>query len=159
MGRQHGKHPALLSRSNHWLILTIRSANNTRFVFKHSEKIPSAMERYQNEVRRILGVLDGALAGKEWLVGDKCTFADFAFVPWNDSVDTFLLIPPGEDKFAGFPNVKAWHERLTARESWKKAMDLRARLMDEQGLQWNGMPKGINTMEEYEAFMKKQTEK
>ena len=30
-------------------------------------------------------------------------------------------------------------------------MKLRARLMDEQGLQWNGVPKGIETFTEYEA--------
>ena len=30
-------------------------------------------------------------------------------------------------------------------------MEHRARLMDEQGLQWNGVPKGIETFTEYEA--------
>jgi glutathione S-transferase len=29
-------------------------------------------------------------------------------------------------------------------------MEIRARLMDEQGLQWNGVPKGIETFTEYE---------
>jgi glutathione S-transferase len=69
------------------------------------------------------------------------------------------MIPEGQDKFEGFPNVKAWHKRMTARPSWKKAMETRAKLMDEQGLMWNGMPKGIGNMEEYEAKIKADEEK
>jgi glutathione S-transferase len=61
---------------------------------------------------------------------------------------------PEESKFDGFPRVKTWHESMIARPSWKKAMDIRAKLMDEQGLMWNGMPKGIFNMEEYQANIK-----
>ncbi|KAF2478186.1 glutathione S-transferase II [Lindgomyces ingoldianus] len=123
----------------------------------HSEKIPSAIERYNTEVKRILSVLEGQLEGKQWLVGDKITFADLSFVTWNDRIDATLMCAP-EKKFDGIPNVKAWHERMTSRPSWKKAMETRAKLMDEQGLQWNGMPKGINNMEEYEAKIKADAE-
>lgn len=34
--------------------------------------------------------------------------------------------------------------------SWRRCNEIRARLMDEQGLQWNGVPKGIETFNEYE---------
>lgn len=78
------------------------------------------------------------------------TFADLAFVPWNDRLESVLLCPD-ENKFDGFPNVKAWHERMTARGAWKRAMEKRAKLMDEQGLMWNGMPKGMKNFQEYEA--------
>ena len=55
------------------------------FFFKHyhPEKLPSAIERYQKETARVIGVLDGVLAKREWLVGDKCTIADLSFLPWN----------------------------------------------------------------------------
>lgn len=43
---------------------------------------------------------------------------------------------------------------MTARPSWKAAMETRARLMDEQGLTWNGMPKGMESFSEYEAKIK-----
>ncbi|KAF2185560.1 glutathione S-transferase [Zopfia rhizophila CBS 207.26] len=102
-----------------------------------------------------LSVLNTCLEGKQWLVGDKCTFADLCFVPWNDRVDVLLMLPEGQDKFEGFPNVRAWHERMTARPSWKKGMEIRARLMDEQGLTWNGMPKGINNIAGYEEKVKR----
>jgi glutathione S-transferase len=97
------------------------------------------------------------LEGKQWLVGDKCTFADISFAPWNDRVDTLLMVS-ADQKFNDFPNIKAWHERITARSSWKKAMKTRAKLMDDQGLQWNGMSKGVNNMQEYEEAMKKHVE-
>ena len=31
---------------------------------------------------RVFGVLDGVLANQEWLVGNKCTIADLAFVSY-----------------------------------------------------------------------------
>jgi glutathione S-transferase len=114
------------------------------FVSRHHEKIPSAIERYQNEIRRIFGVLEGLLEGKQWLVGDKVTFADLAFLPYNDRVERFLTCP-AENRFDGFPNVKAWHEKMTSRPSWTKAMKTRDLLMDEQGLMPNGMPKGVSS--------------
>ncbi|OTA60392.1 glutathione S-transferase [Hypoxylon sp. EC38] len=123
------------------------------FTVLHHEKLPSAIERYRNEVRRIHGVLDGWLEGRQWLVGDKMTYADLAFTTWNDRSDDILECAP-EDKFKGFPNVQAWHERMTQRPSWKTAMDTRARLMDEQGLTWTGMPKDFNNLEEYKAKIK-----
>lgn len=119
----------------------------------HAEKLPSAIERYQAEVRRIQGVLDGQLKDRQWLVGDKMTYADMAFAPWNDRTDA-LLQCAAADKFQGFPHLQAWHERVTARPSWKKAMETRAVLMDEQGLDWHGMPKGMKNMAEYQAKIK-----
>lgn len=37
----------------------------TRFNVLHAEKLPSAIERYSNEVKRILGVLENCLARKQ----------------------------------------------------------------------------------------------
>jgi glutathione S-transferase len=54
----------------------------------HLDKLPSIISRYRNEVRRVLGVLNTALEGKRYLVGDKVTIADLSFVPWH-SIITF----------------------------------------------------------------------
>lgn len=51
------------------------------FAFFHEEKIPSAIERYKNEVKRVIGVLDGVLSKQPWLVGGKPTIADLSFIP------------------------------------------------------------------------------
>ncbi|XXH05699.1 hypothetical protein Hte_012134 [Hypoxylon texense] len=117
----------------------------------HPEKVPSAIERYNDQLKRVLGVLDGWLEGKQWLVGDKMTYADLAFMPWNDRIDSVILCAP-EAKFAGFPHVQAWHERMTARPAWKRSMDVRSGLMQEHGLkQETGMPDKFKNYQEYEA--------
>ncbi|AEO64707.1 uncharacterized protein THITE_2142541 [Thermothielavioides terrestris NRRL 8126] len=130
------------------------------FQHLHAEKIPSAIARYTAEIRRVLGVLDGVLAKKAkaegkaegsavWLVGDKMTFVDLAFLPWNFRLAE-VLVQSWDEVWAGLPHVRAWHERMVELPSWKRSMEHRARLMDEQGLQWNGVPKGIETFTEYE---------
>jgi glutathione S-transferase len=122
-----------------------------RFNTLHAEKLPSAIERYANEIKRVLGVLERCLAGRQWLVGDKCTFADLSFVTWNE------VVKNSRGKLLGdFPNVEAWHDRMVTRDSFKKCMEIREKLMDEQGLMPNGMPKGVNNMAEYEAKMKRE---
>lgn len=115
----------------------------------HHEKLPSAIERYQNEVHRILSVLETVLSANAsgWLVGEKCTFADLAFLPYNDRVEWFLGCPR-ETKFEKYPHVKDWHERMLNRPTWKKSMEIRNRLMDEQGLLPSGMPKGSTGAQE-----------
>jgi len=42
---------------------------NVFFRYWH-EKLPEVIARYQNETRRLLGVLDGRLAEAEWLAGE-----------------------------------------------------------------------------------------
>ena len=48
----------------------------------HPERVPSAQERYRNEVKRITSVLDSVLSKQEWLVGGKPTIADLSFIPY-----------------------------------------------------------------------------
>jgi glutathione S-transferase len=56
------------------------------FSHVHAEKLPSVISRYRKEIRRVLGVLDAALEGKRFLVGDKVTIADLSFVPWHSVI-------------------------------------------------------------------------
>lgn len=95
----------------------------------HHEKLPSAIKRYQDEIRRVLGVLERHLEGKQWLVGDKMTFADLAWIPYNDGVD-MLLGSPERSPLKDYPNVEAWHGRMTSRPSWKQAVGKKARLLE-----------------------------
>ncbi|CZT49299.1 uncharacterized protein RSE6_10120 [Rhynchosporium secalis] len=48
------------------------------------EKLPGVIGRYMKEIKRVHGVLEGILVGRDWLVGDKCTYADLAFVTWEE---------------------------------------------------------------------------
>lgn len=80
-----------------------------------------------NEVKRVLGVLNSSLEGREWLVGDKMTIADMSFVPYHSILHLFLECSP-DDAFNDFPDVGAWYLRVTSRDSWKKVMELKATL-------------------------------
>ena len=62
----------------------------TWFTHGHLEKLPSAISRYRKEVRRVLGVLEAALEGKRYLVGDKLTIADLSFIPWHSIIPVCL---------------------------------------------------------------------
>ncbi|KAF3010111.1 hypothetical protein E8E14_000462 [Neopestalotiopsis sp. 37M] len=81
----------------------------------HPEPLPSAKERYAKEARRIISVLDGILADRKYLVGDKVTYADLAFVTWNHFID--WVVEPGSWDINAYPNFKRWHEELEARPS------------------------------------------
>jgi glutathione S-transferase len=101
------------------------------FMKYHPEKVESAVDRYANEIKRVTGVLEGHLkaqkekagAGSDgpWLVGDKMSYADIAWVPWQYLASK--LIP--DDKFDAeeFPVVKEWIGRLAAKEGIKKVLE------------------------------------
>jgi glutathione S-transferase len=102
------------------------------FKMYHAEKVPSAVERYVNEAKRVTGVLDKWLAKQKeankenlgdgpWLVGNKLSYADIAFIPWQRSVHTVMV----EEGFNAdeFPHAKDWIERMVAREPLKAVLD------------------------------------
>lgn len=51
------------------------------FVRYAPEKIPYAIDRYQRETLRLLGILDGQLASNPYVAGDY-SIADMALFPW-----------------------------------------------------------------------------
>lgn len=72
------------------------------------EKIPQAIERYQNETRRLYGVLDGRLADREFLAGDY-SIADIANWSWT-RIHNWAGVDIDE-----FENLKRWLDQLEAR--------------------------------------------
>ena len=75
------------------------------------------LETGNKELARYLPVLESALNGKQWLEGEF-SLADIAYTPH------FMMIEDGGFDFSPYPNVRAWHERLTARQAWKKTYEL-----------------------------------
>ncbi|KAI0750282.1 glutathione S-transferase [Daedaleopsis nitida] len=89
------------------------------------EKIPSAIERYQKEIIRVLGVLEATLSTRKWLVGDKCGVADLSFLTWNHLATTRLVKDfEGFDFEKNFPAVYKWHNEMLARPAVKKVFGL-----------------------------------
>jgi len=61
-------------------------------------------DRYVTESRRLLGVLDRHLEGREWMLGDQYSIADIAIFPWVRNLDGFY--EAGElVGFSDFTNV------------------------------------------------------
>ena len=97
------------------------------FTRYHHEELPSARERYVKEINRVSGVLEGHLAQQKekygggdgpWLVGNKLSYADLAFVPWQTLASAFYE-ERGEHKSDDYPLVKEWLAKMSARESVK----------------------------------------
>jgi len=86
----------------------------------HSEKIPSAIERYQNEIRRVFGVLESVLSKQEWLVGEKFTIADMSFLSWTNHGANSLLDDCDLEK--EYPALDKWIKKITARPAIKKVL-------------------------------------
>ncbi|CAI7657615.1 unnamed protein product [Penicillium pancosmium] len=90
------------------------------FVVYHPEKVPSAVERYVNEIRRVSGVLNGSLQNKEYLVGGKYSFVDAVFVPWFEVAALFWSKEMDLEK--SFPHLNAWLNRVKARPAIAKTI-------------------------------------
>ena len=98
----------------------------------HPEQVPSAVERYVKEINRVSGVLEGHLAQQKqkygggeadgpWLVGNKYSYADIAFVVWQSMIDQAL----GKDEYDvdSFPHVKEWLGNMAKREKVEAALE------------------------------------
>jgi glutathione S-transferase len=100
----------------------------TWFSRRHPENIPSAIERYGKEINRVSGVLDSHLAQQEkkhngseeydgpWLVGNKLSYVDLAFVSWQR---VLLVVAKDDYDEVNFPFLKKWIDNMASRESVK----------------------------------------
>lgn len=95
----------------------------------HAEQVDSAVQRYVDEIKRVSKVLDKWLEGREWLVGDKMWYADLAFVPWQNSVQTMLSDEGYDEK--EFPRMTAWLKRMSERPKVKGLIEAQERLFQE----------------------------
>ncbi len=81
------------------------------------ETIQPAIDRYQNEVRRLFGVMDARLAEAEWLA-DTYSIADIACYPWVAQADwSGVPLEP-------FGNLRRWFDAMSARPAVVKGMNV-----------------------------------
>lgn len=81
------------------------------------EKIPAAIERYQNETRRLYSVLNAQLEKNEYLAGDY-SIADIANWSWV-RVHNFAGVDISQ-----FEHVKRWLDQLEARPALTRGADV-----------------------------------
>ncbi|MES2844942.1 MAG: glutathione S-transferase family protein [Pseudomonadota bacterium] len=93
----------------------------TRFLmnFLPSEKRPEGVIPFlQGRLKAAYTVLDGHLAGRNWMVGDGVTIADLSCCGY-----LFYSEPFGFDR-TQWPNIDLWLDRLAALPGWKHPYDL-----------------------------------
>jgi GST-like protein len=84
------------------------------------------LTRYINESKRLLGVLEGRLDGRAWMMGDEFTIADIAHLGWVRNLVGYY----GAGSLVEFDkllHVPAWLERGLARPAVQRGLAIPAR--------------------------------
>jgi len=84
------------------------------------------LERYANESKRLLGVLESHLASRSWMMGEEYTIADIALMGWVRNLigfyDAAELV-----QYDQLKSVPAWLERCLARPAVQRGLTIPAR--------------------------------
>ena len=88
------------------------------FLRAAKEQVPYGIERYGTEVRRLYGVLDRRLDGRDHLAGDGYSIADIATWPWVFRREWQQI------DLADFPNVKRWFDAVGSRPAVERGMQI-----------------------------------
>jgi len=84
------------------------------------------LERYRNESKRLLGVLETRLEGRDWIMGQDYTIADISLLGWVRNLVGFY----GAGDLVEFDSLKrvpAWLERGLARPAVERGLTIPAR--------------------------------
>ena len=87
---------------------------NLHFSAYAPEKIPYAIERYQNETDRLYGVLEKRLADHPFVAGGY-SIADMAIFPW------IARLEREKSRIDALPGIKRWFDRISARPATLRA--------------------------------------
>jgi len=81
------------------------------------------LERYRNEAKRLLGVLEARLSDGGWIMGEEYTIADIAMLGWVRNLIGFY----GARELVEFDNLKnvpAWLERGLGRPAVQRGLQI-----------------------------------
>ncbi|MBX5452537.1 MAG: glutathione S-transferase N-terminal domain-containing protein [Acidobacteriia bacterium] len=84
------------------------------------EKIPYAIERYSNEVKRLYRVLNKRLSEAEYLAGSEYSIADIATFPWARNPQRRGV------EIEEYPAVKRWLDAIAARPAVVRGLQVLA---------------------------------
>lgn len=80
-------------------------------------------ERYRDEVKRLLGVLDRQLEGRQFIMGDDYTIADVTSWPWARNINGFYEAAEVTG-YLDHKNVVRWVETCLVRPASEKAVNI-----------------------------------
>jgi GST-like protein len=81
------------------------------------------LERYRDESKRLLGVIETRLDGRQWIMGDEYTIADISMLGWVRNLIGFY----GARELVEFDSLKRvpdWLERGLARPAVQRGLDI-----------------------------------
>ena len=81
------------------------------------------LERYVKESKRLLGVLDDRLAGRDWIMGSEYSIADIAMLGTVNNLITFYEARELVD-YDSLTHVPAWLERALARPAVVRGLQI-----------------------------------
>ena len=82
---------------------------------------PRPRQRYIDEGKRLLNVLEGALDGKDWISGEY-SIADLAIAPWLRALDFYQAKPLLE--WDNLKNVPAYLDRFLERPAVQRGLNI-----------------------------------
>ncbi|TNJ48602.1 glutathione S-transferase family protein [Phaeobacter sp. B1627] len=91
------------------------------FLKYNAGKSPYAEARYSEEARRLYGVLDRRLQGRDYIVGEY-SIADMACWPWASRYEWQQI------DLADYPNLRAWYRRIAARPAVQRGYHVPAKV-------------------------------
>jgi GST-like protein len=83
-------------------------------------------DRYVAESKRLLGVLEGRLADRKFIMGDDYTIADIALLGWVRNINGFYEAGELVD-YGSLKHVPAWLERCLSRPAVQRGLEIPAR--------------------------------
>ncbi|MRG54107.1 glutathione S-transferase [Phyllobacterium sp. SYP-B3895] len=81
------------------------------------------LQRYVDESKRLLGVIETRLSGREWIMGDEYSIADISMLGWVRNLVGFYGAREIVD-FDSLKHVPAWLERGLARPAVQRGLDI-----------------------------------
>lgn len=88
------------------------------------ETVPYAIQRYDTEAERILGLVDGMLNGRDHFLGSGFSVVDIAFFGW------FFTARHMGYGWDSHPNIVTWFDRVAARPAVQRGVTLPSGLPD-----------------------------
>ncbi len=121
-GRLLPRDPKGRSRAIQWLLFQVGGVGpmmgQANVFFRYfPEKLQPAIDRYQNECRRLFEVLERRLGESEWLA-DDFSIADIANWCW---VRTYKWSGVSAE---GLPNLKRWRDAMRARPACQRGVEV-----------------------------------
>ncbi len=129
-GKLLSKDPAKKLETIQWVFFQMAGVGpmfgQVGFFFKFAGKDiedKRPLERYLNESKRLLRVMDTRLEGRQWFMGDEYSIADIAHIGWVRSM-VGLYGAREVSEFDKLKNVPGWFDRMMARAAVERGVGI-----------------------------------